>query len=139
MTEEAHTTIAPATASRRAVLTGIAAVPLAAVPFASSAMETFTKLPDFEANKAEIGQRLRALNLQTDDPHALTLAVKAIYADVVLPKLSQTNHAQTLASLKQKAVAQVETATGTAPASVPRPKNPAELAKFMRQRATSAR
>ena len=37
MTEEAHTTIAPATASRRAVLTGIAAVPLAAVPFAFTA------------------------------------------------------------------------------------------------------
>jgi hypothetical protein len=40
MTEETHTTITPATASRRAVLTGIAAVPLAAVPFASPAMAT---------------------------------------------------------------------------------------------------
>jgi hypothetical protein len=40
MTEETNTTIAPATASRRAVLTGIAAVPLAAVPFASSGMAT---------------------------------------------------------------------------------------------------
>jgi len=39
MTEETNTIVTPATASRRAVLTGIAAVPLAAVSFASTAAD----------------------------------------------------------------------------------------------------
>ena len=74
---------------------------------------------------------------QANNPQVLEVLTTRAWRQLVLPKLQQTEHAQTVASLKQKAVAQVESATGTAPASIPRPKNTQELAKFMRQRASA--
>jgi hypothetical protein len=97
---------------------------LASESFASSAMESFTKLPDFDAHKAEIGQRLKAMNLQTDDPTVLTLAVKAIYADVVTPKreqqISSKAQSQLLDNLQQKAAASTSVNPGSAAPSTPR-------------------
>jgi hypothetical protein len=97
---------------------------LASESFASSAMESFIKLPDFDAHKAEIGQRLKAMNLQTDDPTVLTLAVKAIYADVVTPKreqqISSKAQSQLLDNLQQKAAASTSVNPGSAAPSTPR-------------------
>ena len=66
-------------------------------------------------------------------------ATQRIYNRIVLPKLSQTAQASTLAELKQKAAAQVETTSGAVPATIARPKNPKELAKFLEARAAARR
>ncbi len=97
----------------------------AADTFATSTYEQLSKqLPDFAAHGKEIGERLEALKLQTNDPAMLTLAVKAIYADVVTPKreqqLSSKAQSQLLDNLQHKAQASSSVNPGSAAPSTPR-------------------
>ncbi len=96
----------------------------AADHFATTTYEQLTKqLPDFAAHGKEIGERLAALKLQTNDPAMLTLAVKAIYADVVTPKreqqLSSKAQSQLLDNLQHKAAASSSVNPGSAAPSTP--------------------
>jgi hypothetical protein len=96
--------------------------------FASSAFEELSsQLPEFEAHAKEIGQRLKALDLQTDEPAMLKLALKAIYADVVTPKREQqmasTAESKLLDNLQRKAAASTSVNPGSATPSTPRAVN----------------
>lgn len=100
---------------------------LASESFATSAMEGFNKLPEFATHAAEIGQRLKALNLQTDDPQVLTLAVKALYSDVTAAKRAEHDkktsakaQSQLLDNLQQKAAASTGINPGSAAPSTPK-------------------
>jgi hypothetical protein len=96
----------------------------AADAYATKAMEGFSKLPGFDAHKAEIGQRLRALDLQTDDPRILDLATRAIYHEVVTPKreqdLSAKAQSELLDNLQHKAAASTSVNPGSAAPSTPK-------------------
>jgi hypothetical protein len=100
-----------------------------------------------EQNKAEraaVKERVKQLvdALPADkqrDATSLENALHRAYREVVHPKLPSLMQAQLAASLKQKAVAQVENPSGTAPVTTARPKNPKELAKFLEQRAAARR
>jgi hypothetical protein len=93
--------------------------------FASTTVGELTKqLPDFGTHAREIGQRLQAMKLSTDDPAVLKLAVKAIYADVVTPQreqqLASKAQSQLLDNLQHKAAASTSVNPGSAAASSPR-------------------
>ena len=92
---------------------------------------------DSEANQKAVADALSAMRINDDDPREVTIALNAAYRQAVLPKLSQAEHASTLASLKQKAAAKVESTTAAAPSTIARPKTPKELAAFMAQRAAA--
>jgi hypothetical protein len=93
--------------------------------FASTTFEELSsQLPEFKTHAKEIGQRLAALDLQTDDPAMLKLALKAIYADVVTPKreqqLTSTAQSKLLDNLQQKAAASTSVNPGSAAPSTSR-------------------
>jgi hypothetical protein len=92
--------------------------------FATTTVGELTKqLPDFGTHAKEIGQRLQALKLNTDDPAMLKLAVKAIYADLVTPQrqqLASKAQSQLLDNLQHKAAASTSVNPGSAAPSTPR-------------------
>jgi len=93
--------------------------------FASTTIGELTKqLPDFGTHAREIGQRLQAMKLSTDDPAVLKLAVKAIYADVVTPQreqqLASKAQSQLLDNLQHKAAASTSVNPGSAAPSTPK-------------------
>jgi hypothetical protein len=96
---------------------------------AKSVMARLSTYDGFQANKAEIAKVFR------DHPE---FTPEQAYLDVlhrvILPSRDRTSQAQTMASLKDKAVAQVETTTGTAATPGKRPTTPQALARFMASR-----
>lgn len=102
--------------------------------FAQGFMGTLTQLPGFKAHAKEIHAALAQTKLETDHPAEVRAAAYEIYHRIVVPTLSQAGQASLMASLKQKAVAQTESPSRTATASGARPKNTADLAKFMAQK-----
>ena len=107
--------------------------------FATTAYAELQQLPQFKEHQQEIAAELAKTKLVTGEPAEVMAATQSIYHRIVLPKLSQTAQASTLAELKQKAAAQVETTSGAAPATIARPKNPKDLAKFLEARAAARR
>lgn len=105
--------------------------------FASGFLSELTRLPQFKEHAAEIKAELAKTTLETDHPAEVRAATLAIYNRIVLPKLSQAGAASAMASLKQKAAAQVERVSGGAPSPTTRPRNPKELAKFLEQKAAA--
>lgn len=109
--------------------------------FVTTTYQDVTTWPgmDDKANQVKVAQALAKMSIQSDDPREVSLALNAAYRAEVLPSLSAKASAQAsaqqMASLKQKAVAQVESPSRAATASATKPRTPAELAKFMAQRA----
>lgn len=105
-----------------------------------------TSYTGFTEHKAAIGQdvlaqlqRLPANDPRGNDPAFLEAATLRAYNRIVSPKLPALIQAQQLASLKQKAVAQTENPSRSATTLAARPKNPAELARWMATRAAESR
>jgi hypothetical protein len=97
---------------------------------ATTKMATAQKWEGFEAHRAEVAKAYR------EHPSwSLEEAYLDVLHRVILPSRTRTSEAQTLASLKDKAVAQVQTTTGTAATPGKRPMSPQALAKFMEARA----
>lgn len=101
-----------------------------------------TGLPFFAEHKDAIGQdvfaqlqRLAADDPRGDDPAFLEAATLRAYHRIVSPKQEALISARISASNKQKAVAQTESPSRSAPTSGTRPRNPKELAKFLEAKA----
>lgn len=97
---------------------------------ATEVMGRASKWEGFTEHKKEIAEAFRLNPSWT---------VEQAYLDVlhrvILPSRDRSSQAQTMASLKDKAVAQVETTTGTAAAPGKKLKTPQDLARFMESRA----
>jgi hypothetical protein len=93
-------------------------------------VKTWPGMQDASARTA-VAQALQTMQVDPNDPRAVTLALNAAYRQVVLPTLSANAERTYAASLKQKAAAQIESASTSAAAPMSRPKNPHELAKYL--------
>jgi hypothetical protein len=86
--------------------------------------------PDARAALAtEVDQLLRGHD--DPDPQTIGRALDLAYRKVIVPTLSASAERTYAASLKQKAAAQIETASTSAAAPLAKPKNRAELAKYL--------
>jgi hypothetical protein len=94
----------------------------AANQFATTTFGELSTYPgmDDKANQAAVGQAIKAMNLQSDDPRDIRIAADAAWRQVVLPKLSSTAQSKLLDNLQQKAQASTGVNPGSAAPSTPR-------------------
>lgn len=96
---------------------------------ATAAMTEASKWSGFAEHKGEIANVFRA-----NPTWSLERAYLDVLHRVILPSRDRTSQAQTMASLKDKAVAQVETTTTTAASPGKKLRTPQDLARFMESR-----
>jgi hypothetical protein len=73
---------------------------------------------DSEDNRKAVHDAIKAMNLQSDDPRDVSLALNEAYLQVVVPKLTQSAQSKLLDTLQQKAAASTSPNPGSAaPAS----------------------
>lgn len=102
----------------------------AADTFAKTATTELSTLPHFDQHKAEIGQALKAMGLESDHPSDVKAALYKAYWQVVGPKLQNggTTPQGVLADLQRKAHASSTVHPGRAASSAPRaPRSFAEI------------
>lgn len=84
-----------------------------------------------EAAMKAMAAELAQARIDANDPRAVTLALNVAYRKVVAPSVTAKAQAAYAASLKQKAAAQIESASTAAAAPLAKPKTPAELARYL--------
>lgn len=73
--------------------------------FAQSEYGKAAKWPGFEQHKAQIATRLNAMQLTSDDPREVALALRDAYLEVVGPTFGTTAHANAIRDVSRKVAA----------------------------------